>query len=466
MWDSARTATAANLQDVARAVIGGAMFQTAFFLPDEAADLSKYSTGDYINPASLGNQTMADFARNSQGQTRFAHVFGRVQQWAASADASTHEAVEEDVDLDGQPEYLLYNSRVFAVFEKKGGRMTAAWMRHPTDGKVWQVAGNFASYGNTDTEDEGASNETAFRTSGFKDWSAISGSASSSTGVNADYNVAAAPGGSKGWTFTSGGVSKTITLPDAANGRLAARYTLSGPDKLRVRFGLSPNLLDLLLRGQEGLTTEVVEGTRVSVANAGGSEVVRAWVEGPQINAAAVDTAATTTVQRRNQAQTHQVEVEMTGAGPHLVTLGFDDGSDAPSVTDGIPDTWWNEYNVPADERVAAADRDGDGLTNLQEYVFGSDPNDASSGRPRVTTTHDGETFRIEFPTVDGRTYRVLGRDSLGSGGWIEVTNLQTGVGLSVANPVTGDGTTKALAEQGLGGKNARFYQVEVQLAP
>ena len=466
VWDSARTATAANLQDVARAVIGGAMFQTAFFLPDEAADLSKYSTGDYINPASLGNQTMADFARNSQGQTRFAHVFGRVQQWAASADASTHEAVEEDVDLDGQPEYLLFNSRVFAVFEARGGRMTAAWMRHPTDGKVWQVAGNFASYGNTDTEDEGASNETAFRTSGFKDWSAISGSASSSTGVNADYNVAAAPGGSKGWTFTSGGVSKTITLPDAANGRLAARYTLSGPDKLRVRFGLSPNLLDLLLRGQEGLTTEVVEGTRVSVANAGGSEVVRAWVEGPQINAAAVDTAATTTVQRRNQAQTHQVEVEMTGAGPHLVTLGFDDGSDAPAVTDGIPDTWWNEYNVPADERVAAADRDGDGLTNLQEYVFGSDPNDPSSGRPRVTTTHDGETFRIEFPTVDGRTYRVLGRDSLGSGGWTEVTNLQTGVGLSVANPVTGDGTTKALAEQDLAGKNARFYQVEVQLAP
>ena len=102
----------------------------------------------------------------------------------------------------------------------------------------------------------------------------------------------------------------------------------------------------------------------------------------------------------------------------------------------------------------------------MQEYVLGSNPNDPSSGRPRVTTTHDGETFRIEFPTVDGRTYRVMGRDSLGSGGWTEVSNLQTGVGLSVANPVTGDGTTKALAEQGLGGKNARFYQVEVQLAP
>jgi hypothetical protein len=454
-----------SLQKVARAVIGGAMFQTAFHFPSATTDLSKFSTGDYINPASLNDQTIADFAKNSQGQTRFAHVFGRVQQWASTAVASTHDAVEEDVDLDGQPEYLFFNSRIFAVFERKGGRMTAAWMRHPTNGKVWQVAGNFASYGNTDTEDEGADNASAYRTSGFKDWAAQTGSSFSSTGVNADYTVTAAPGGAKGWTFSSGGVSKTITLPDAVNGRLAASYSLSGPSKLFVRFGLSPNLLDLMLRGHEGLDIEVNQGARSSVANTSGSEVVRAWVEAPLINAAAVDTAGTTTVQRRNQAQTHQVEVELTGAGPHLVTLGFDDGSDAPSVTDGIPDTWWNEYNVPANERVAAADRDNDGLTNMQEYILGSNPNDPSSGRPHVTATHDGETFRIEFETVPGRSYRVMGRDSLASGTWAEVTNLQSGTGLS-ANPVAGDGTVKVLVEQGLGGRNARFYQVEVQLAP
>jgi|GEM_PF-5926438 hypothetical protein len=461
-WNAAKTATPGHLQDVARAVIGGAMFQTAFYLPNagQANDLSKFSTGDYINPASLENQSLASFARNTQGQARFAKVYARVEQWNASAGAATHEAVEEDVDLDGQSEYLLFNRRVFAVFEARGGRMTAAWMRDPTDGKVWQVAGNFASYGNTDTEDEGASNETAFRTSCFKDWSAISGSASSSTGVNADYNVAAAPDGSKGWTFTSGGVSKTITLPDAANGRLAARYTLSGPDKLRVRFGLSPNLLDLLLRGQEGLTTEVVEGTRVSVANAGGSEVVRAWVEGPQINAAAVDTAATTTVQRRNQAQTHQVEVEMTGAGPHLFTLGFDDGSDAPAVTDGIPDTWWNEYNVPADERVAAADRDGDDVTNMQEYVLGSDPNDVSSGFPSLGVLSTGDTFRVSFPTMAGRRYTVMASSSLTGGLWTAVTNLAGGQ----SNPVTGDGTTQTVTETGLGTTGARFYRVLVEL--
>ena len=50
-----------------------------------------------------------------------------------------------------------------------------------------QVAGNFASYSNTDTEDEGASNFvgtsttlSAYRTSGFKDWSTVTGATGSS----------------------------------------------------------------------------------------------------------------------------------------------------------------------------------------------------------------------------------------------------------------------------------------------
>jgi hypothetical protein len=463
-WSAAKTATAPNLQDVARTVIGGAMFQTGFYLPDanQVTDLSKFSTGDYINPASLANQALADFARNAQGQTRFAKVFERVQQWNTTANASTHEAVAEDVDLDGQPEYLLYNSRVFAVFEKKGGRMTAAWMRHPSNGKVWQVAGNFASYSNTDTEDEGISNETAFRTSGFKDWYSLTGSTGSSAGVNTDYTVAAATG-AKGWTFGSGGVSKTITLPSATQGELAASYTLSGPSQLFVRFGLSPNLLDLMLRGHEGLDIEVVKGTRASVANASGSEVVRAWVEAPQINTTAVDTTATTTVQRRNQAQTHQVEVELTGAGPHLVTLGFDDGgsTNPDSDNDGLPDAWELE-NFGTLERDGSGDFDNDGLTDREEYIVGANPKDAASGMPPMAVESTGDTFRVQFPTVAGRVYTVMARASLTSGDWTAVTQIADGQ----ANPVIGDGTSKTVTETGLGSTAGRFYRVQVELAP
>ena len=465
-WNAAKTATSGHLQDVARAVIGGAMFQTAFYLPnaDQANDLGKFSTGDYINPASLDNQSLASFARNTQGQARFAKVYARVQQWNSSATAGTHEAAQEDVDLDGQNEYLLFNSRVFAVFEKKGGRMTAAWLRDGT-GKVWQVAGNFASYGNTDTEDEGLSNETAYRTSGFKDWYSLTGSTGSSAGVNADYSVSEAPGGAKGWTFASDGVSKTISLPAANQGRIAASYTLSGPSKLFVRIGLSPNLLDLMLRGHEGLTSEVVENnTRVSVANASGSEVVRAWVEAPQINTAAVDTAATTTVQRRNQAQTHQVEVELTGAGPHFVTLGFDDGgsTDPDSDNDGQPDVWELE-NFGNLGRDGSGDFDRDGLKDREEYIVGSNPMNAASGFPALAVESTGDTFRVQFPTVAGRVYTVMARTHLTSGDdWAVVTQIVDGQ----ANPVTGDDTTKTVTETGLGSTGGRFYRVQVEIAP
>jgi glycosidase len=429
-WASVRSTSAPNLQKVARAVLGGTMFQTAFFLPDsdQATNLSKFSTGDYIYPASLGNQTMADFARNSQGQTRFASVYARVQSWADTAESTTHDAQQEDVDLDGEPEFLLYNSKIFAVFERQGGRMTAAWMRDAGTGKVWQVAGNFASYSNSDGESEGSTNETAFRTSGFKDWSAVTGSLSSGEGVNALYTVTPHTAG-KGWTFSHAGVSKSVSLPNAAQGQLRSVYTLTGPEKLYVRFGLSPNLLDLMLRGHEGLTSEVSEGGRVSVANASGGEVVRAWVAADSINLAAIDTQSNSVMLRRNQAQTHQVEVELDGLGPHEIVLGFDNGSDLPLETDGIPDAWWDAYGVAAPDRRAEDDLDGDGLTNRQEYILDSNPADASSGRPKTVLQELPGGFRIVFPTRPGRMYQVRSTEDLQSGLWQDLGDAVNGTG-------------------------------------
>ena len=460
-WDAVSSVSAANLQKVARAVIGGAMFQTAFHFPSATTDLRKFSTGDYIYPAT-NTEAMADFARNTQAQTRFAKVYERVQTWNATANAATLGTEAADVDLDGQNEYLLFNSKVFAVFEAKGGRMTAAWMRDGT-GKIWQVAGNFASYSNTDTEDEGATNETAYRTSGFKDWYSLTGTTGSSANVNGNYAVSAASG-KTGWVFTraAGGVSKEITIDSATVGELKAAYTLTSLNKLYVRFGLSPNLLDLMLRGHEGLTTEVPEGnTRVSLANASGSEVVRAYVEAPFVNAAAIDTTATTTVQRRNQAQTHQVEVELTGTGTHFVTLGFDDGggTNPDSDNDGLPDAWELE-NFGNLDRTGSGNFDSDNLTDREEYIVGSNPKDAASGFPALAVESTGETFRVTFPTIAGRVYTVMGRASLTSDQWTPVTNVQNGQ----PNPVEGDGTTKTVTETGLGTTAARFYRVQVEL--
>ncbi|MFZ4681647.1 MAG: alpha-amylase family glycosyl hydrolase, partial [Terrimicrobiaceae bacterium] len=186
----------AGLGDLAGTVFHGAMFQTAFHNTTNN-DLSKYSTGVYISPDTGTGQTLAGFARITHSQARFAKVYARVQQWAGAATSSTLGAEATDVDLDGSLEYLLFSSRIFALFEEKGGRLTAAWMRDPNTGKLWQVAGNFASYSGSDTEDEGASNFvgsttaiSAYRTSGFKDWWTVNGAnAGSNAGVNAVYTV-------------------------------------------------------------------------------------------------------------------------------------------------------------------------------------------------------------------------------------------------------------------------------------
>ena len=50
---------------------------------------------------------------------------------------------------------MLFNKRIFALFERIGGRMTAAWVRDISNGKVFQTVGNPVAYSGFETEDEG-----------------------------------------------------------------------------------------------------------------------------------------------------------------------------------------------------------------------------------------------------------------------------------------------------------------------
>jgi len=460
VWFSlANAALSPGLGDLSNTVLHGAMFETAFHNTANN-DLTKFSTGAYLNPDTGTGQTLTDFARYAQSQARFAAVYTRVQQWASSATSSTLGTETSDVDLDGSMEFLLYNSRVFALFEAKGGRMTAAWMRDPSSGKLWQVAGNFASYSGTDTEDEGASNFvgattalSAYRTSGFKDWWTVDGSNNgSNAGVNAIYNVVPAATG-VGWTFSNGGVTKTIRLSNALSEKIEATYELSGLSKAYVRFGLSPNLLDLMTRGQAGLAEASPATTRVNLTNTGPTDTVRAWVQGPQINTAATDVAAIgfTTVLRRNQAQTSQVEVELAGAGPHVLTLGFDLGTDLTNPdtdSDGLPDAW-EIANFGNLDQNGSGDFDHDGLTNLQEYIIGSDPTNGSSGQPLTSISSTAGGFVFSFPTISTRIYQPQ-----------VSTNLLTWSALG--SPIAGDGTTKSVTDLTTGPK--RFYRLVISL--
>ena len=358
--------------------------------------------------------------------------------------------------------------------------MTAAWIRDIDTNQAFQVAGNFLSYPGSPDETEGNSSiasgaVAAFRTSGFKDWYAVS---SGGTGTNQYVNnlyTVTSPSIGTGWTFTSsdGYIQKTITLA-ALQTQLEASYTLSGGlTQLYVRCGLSPNLYDLLLRGQTGMTGPVLDHDNggVNVFDTNATATVRDYLRfaGGAYNAtyssAATDsdtTVSLTTVNMRNQAQTQQVE--LFGGTSIKFALGFQTGSTNSFSTqgDGLPDWWKLKYGLNPYSTSTVngpnGDPDGDGRNNLTEYLFGTNPTADDTG-VQITQKRDSSgRMVLTFPTIKDRLYDVQYTNSLG-------TSFQT-----IGGDIIGTGATMTFVDDGtLTGTSSanalnRFYRLQVRL--
>ncbi len=79
------------------------------------------------------------------------------------------------------------------------------------------------------------------------------------------------------------------------------------------------------------------------------------------------------------------------------------------SNNDGIPDGWYLEFGFdPRGPSIADVDSDGDGFTNLEEFLLGTNPTDPTS-RFQVTSVElngDGH-WTVTWTSVGGRTYSV-----------------------------------------------------------
>ena len=475
-WTLAGAIGNGGLAQLAHGTAGAAVFETAFHAQTNN-DLSKYSTGAYIYP-DVSNQNLAGFAKVAHAQFRHAAIYQRVETWSVAANAgayNTTAATESaDVDLDGENECVLYNDRVFAVFERIGGRLTGAWVRDLANGAVHQAIGNPLSYAGSETEEEGGTNITAgavgaYRTSGFKDWFAT-GAPDALKYVNDLYTAAAVAGG---WTFTSSDskIAKTITLAPGAT-LLRATYTLgAGVGPLYVRFGLSPNLSDLLINGQQNLGPLVSTATETGVTNFKTGAPVRAFVrhggagQTASFNASASDrdnTVTFDTINLRNQAQTQQLEIF--GGNGMTFVLGLQAGATITQDTDGdgLPDWWEAQYGLnpasAAGANGAAGDADGDGLTNGQEFIFGTNPSvaDAGSAQVKITAPTPGQRL-LRFPTRADRSYRIHFTPSLTQAFTAIVPDIAgTGGEVSWFDDGSQTGTPPSNVGQ-------RFYKVEVR---
>jgi hypothetical protein len=88
------------------------------------------------------------------------------------------------------------------------------------------------------------------------------------------------------------------------------------------------------------------------------------------------------------------------------------------STTDGIANSWWDQYTVPAEGRSAGADLDGDGFSNAQENALGTSPVDVSSTFKVGGIERSNNVLKVTWSAVAGKNYQVQKRASLGAGSW------------------------------------------------
>ncbi len=125
---------------------------------------------------------------------------------------------------------------------------------------------------------------------------------------------------------------------------------------------------------------------------------------------------------------------------------------------DGIPDAWETANGLnPADPLDAALDTDGDGQSNLAEYLAGTDPQSAASrlAASIVTTATPGE-YAVRFTAVAGKTYTVRYKNALSDATWTTLANV----------PAQGADTLIDVPDPAAGAQPKRFYQVVTPQQP
>ena len=129
------------------------------------------------------------------------------------------------------------------------------------------------------------------------------------------------------------------------------------------------------------------------------------------------------------------VSVSMTNAGSYSVVITNLAGSATSAVAtltvsaldtdgDGMPDVWEMAHGLNKFVNDAGLDPDLDGLTSLQEFIAGTDPQDGQSYL-KLEATGAGPGFCVlRFVAISNRTYSVLARDVMGTNAWAWLRNV------------------------------------------
>lgn len=97
---------------------------------------------------------------------------------------------------------------------------------------------------------------------------------------------------------------------------------------------------------------------------------------------------------------------------------------DSDSDGDGLPDGWESEHGTLVFVSDADDDPDHDGLTNRQEYLAGTHPNDPASRLMLASLMTENGDVTIQFLASSNRTYSVFFKDSFLEPLWSKLTDI------------------------------------------
>ena len=100
---------------------------------------------------------------------------------------------------------------------------------------------------------------------------------------------------------------------------------------------------------------------------------------------------------------------------------------------DGMADDWETEHGLnPASAADAGLDDDGDGFTNLQEFLANTDPHDPASALRITSIARSGLDSIVSYSAVTSRRYEFQFTDSLTTSNWAGMaTNIAVTTGVS-----------------------------------
>jgi hypothetical protein len=132
------------------------------------------------------------------------------------------------------------------------------------------------------------------------------------------------------------------------------------------------------------------------------------------------------------------------------------------SDSDGIPDSYETTHGLNfANAADVVLDKDGDGVSNRDEFIFGTAASVSDRYAYSAAYNSPAGTTTVTFATSTGRTYSVYYRNSLEAGTWQAASGVVTGTG--AAMQWTDDGTVTGSLPSAAG---KRFYRIEATVVP